>query len=451
MAVKNVESDIMGNWHHPKGRREDGTFLPSMEYGRLLRDERFKDWHDHYRSKAGRSSALTTVYRLMKEGNLASPGRFLELEPLEAKTLIRRVVHRLEDEEHYQGARMALSFAKNFYNYHNIDLGREIKFKRSELPKRRLKKIHFEVIPDNPDVYKMADAALGLGYKDNVKNKFLGLRNRAIILCLWQSGVRGSALCRFTFGMVKKHLYPTVKVPIPLRITDRIDTKISQYGLGYYYTFLAEEAAKALRAWLDARIEAEAPKDKAPLFTVFDMDRNTISDKPMRRGMVLNAVKTAAGRAGLNPDGIWSHCLRKSFRKVLNRNYHMDEDTKEALMGHKLPGSRGNYFDYHDIKEIAEKYMKCDFTPGAEFALDSLERKLIVQEEKIQALSNQLEKKPRAPVFTEDQAWNMKRLDQLLLKLGEGPKDKPLIEWQLEMIEALMRLTKETILRRAQK
>ncbi|UCH32218.1 MAG: hypothetical protein JSV05_02180 [Candidatus Bathyarchaeota archaeon] len=34
---------------------------------------------------------------------------------------------------------------------------------------------------------------------------------------------------------------------------------------------------------------------------------------------------------------------------------------KEALIGHKLPGSRGNYFDYHDLDTLEKEYMKADF------------------------------------------------------------------------------------------
>ena len=30
----------------------------------------------------------------------------------------------------------------------------------------------------------------------------------------------------------------------------------------------------------------------------------------------------------------------------------------EALMGHKLPGSRGAYFDYHDLRFAADEYMR---------------------------------------------------------------------------------------------
>jgi hypothetical protein len=59
---------------------------------------------------------------------------------------------------------------------------------------------------------------------------------------------------------------------------------------------------------------------------------------------------------------MWSRLLRKSFRKVLNQS-DIDEDTKEAIMGHKLPGSRGNYFDSHDHDEIAGKYMRSVHLP----------------------------------------------------------------------------------------
>jgi predicted RNase H-like nuclease (RuvC/YqgF family) len=31
------------------------------------------------------------------------------------------------------------------------------------------------------------------------------------------------------------------------------------------------------------------------------------------------------------------------------------------LLGHSLPGSRGNYFDVHDVDAIAQKYMKANF------------------------------------------------------------------------------------------
>jgi len=78
-------------------------------------------------------------------------------------------------------------------------------------------------------------------------------------------------------------------------------------------------------------------------------------------------VKGAARRSGIRPESIWTHCLRKSFRKILNATPAIDEDTKEALMGHKLPGSRGSYFDYHDEDEVMGKYMQADFSRAVSF------------------------------------------------------------------------------------
>jgi hypothetical protein len=76
----------------------------------------------------------------------------------------------------------------------------------------------------------MADVAMAVGYKGNVTNKLLGLRNKALILSLWQSGVRNNCLCKWTIGMIREYLYPTVRVPVPLKVTAEIDTKISMYG-----------------------------------------------------------------------------------------------------------------------------------------------------------------------------------------------------------------------------
>jgi hypothetical protein len=40
-------------------------------------------------------------------------------------------------------------------------------------------------------------------------------------------------------------------------------------------------------------------------------------------------------------------------------------------MGHKLLGSRGSYFDYHDVGEIEKKYMRLDSQGPAGFRLRS--------------------------------------------------------------------------------
>jgi len=58
---------------------------------------------------------------------------------------------------------------------------------------------------------------------------------------------------------------------------------------------------------------------------------------------------------------LWVHSLRKAFRKVV-RTSPIDPDFSEAMMGHLLPGSRENYFDRHDIDQLAEEYMRINWT-----------------------------------------------------------------------------------------
>jgi hypothetical protein len=46
-----------------------------------------------------------------------------------------------------------------------------------------------------------------------------------------------------------------------------MDTKLGGYALPYYYTFLAFESAKALKDYLDYRVQRDwKPKDGDPLF-----------------------------------------------------------------------------------------------------------------------------------------------------------------------------------------
>lgn len=44
------------------------------------------------------------------------------------------------------------------------------------------------------------------------------------------------------------------------------------------------------------------------------------------------------------------------------RQTNIDDDDKEQLMGHVIPGSREAYYDKKDIKLIMEAYQKCNFS-----------------------------------------------------------------------------------------
>lgn len=295
-----------------------------------------------------------------KRLGLARAQQLLDLGPEGGREAVLRITQEYLQQGKATMARQIRIAIKGFFEAND----KELKFKRGERIRKIRKKVAQEIIPDKETVYRMVDA---------LKSP----RDKAIILCLFQSGVRVGCLVNWTVGLVRDQLYPEIKVPVRIRITNGIDTKLAGYGLDYYYTFLQREAAEALRAYLDQRIKAEGGlRDGDPLFAPKAKHAKKRAIDEIR---ILGIVKRAAKHIGLNPEGIWTHCLRKAFRKVLNAS-DIDEDTKEALMGHLLPGSRGNYFDYHDVDEIAEKYMRADFGRGTSNQirkrLEDLEREL---------------------------------------------------------------------------
>lgn len=449
-----VESEVMGHWHHPKiGKGKDGRaiFLPNMEYTLLMRDSNFKVWIDHYRGQSSKSIAKITIHRMMKAGDLASPTEFLELQVHEAKKLVRIVCNGLVSKEHAQAARQTMSFAKNFYNYHNEDLGKSLRFKRSEKPVVISKKIAIETIPHNSDIYRLTDVAQGLKYKNNMRNRLIGLRNKAILMFLWQSGIRVNALCKLKYKHIQPYIEDKVtfqflkeefkecnleywenlglKVkelpPLFLKVTPSLDSKIGSYGLSYYVTFINHSGFQALKEWLQIRVEAtqQTLKPGDPVFVVYDFSQDKLSNKSMNSHLVNHMLKTVAGRAGMNGQRIWVHVLRKSFRKVLRACPTMDDETREALMGHKLRGSQGNYFDYHDIIWTGKKYMECDWTRGNASRLNGLARQVDQQQVTIQKLQEELEryKMKETKISVKEDALTklLDRVDKLEKKLED--------------------------------
>ena len=108
---------------------------------------------------------------------------------------------------------------------------------------------------------------------------------------------------------------------------------------------------------------------------------------------VWEVVKNSAQAVGLDPSTVWTHCLRKTYRKILNSesSRDLDDDTREALMGHKLPGSRGSYFDYHDTDEVREKYLQIDWSRnGGNTKLKALEEKNEQLEQELDEVHRQI-------------------------------------------------------------
>lgn len=330
------------NFRHLFPRGEKGRFATGpRSYEGLLDDPLVKDWIDGYTSKETREKKLYQLEKVLRGGGLQSTGELLKLSDRDIKTLVRRIVNWYLQKGKGVWAKQTAITMRGFLEAHD----RRLDFKRSErirTPAR--KKVSIEHVPSKAEVYRMADNAGSP-------------RNKAILLCLFQSGVRVSCLCNWTYSLVSEQL--NRKPPVRIRVTPGLDTKLSLYGLSYYMTGLKEEAVESLRKYLEDRNAVENLK---PSDAMFVQEGTQAGDGKVNRLQVWRLVKSSARRARLDPKSVWVHCLRKSFRKVLNATPKIDEDTKEALMGHKLPGSRGSYFDYHDEDEVMSKYMQADFS-----------------------------------------------------------------------------------------
>jgi len=330
------------NSGHAYARGEKGRFARGpRSYEWLLQDSLVQDWIDGYTAKETREKKLYQLEKVLRAGGLQSPRELLGFSDRDIKTLVRRIVNWYLQQGKGVWAKQTAITMKGFLEAQD----RRLDFKRSErirTPAR--KKVSIEHVPTKAEVYKMAENAWSP-------------RNKAIILCLFQSGVRVSCLCNWTYSLVREQL--NREPPVRIRVTPNLDTKLSLYGLSYYVTGLGKEAVTALRTYLEYRNTIANLNPSDPLF----VQEGTQDGKgKVNRAQVWRLVKSLAKRAELDPESVWVHCLRKSFRKVLNATPQIDEDTKEALMGHKLPGSRGSYFDYHDEDEVMSKYKKADFS-----------------------------------------------------------------------------------------
>jgi integrase len=369
------------------------------------------DWIEGYESHYTRDQFLRTLHFFVQRSGV-KPDGLLSLKPERIRRLVVEVARQTRDEGKHAWALALIKSVKSFCRYHGV----ELKFRRGETVRARRKRIGEEIVPSAEQIYRMVEHARSL-------------RDKAIILCMWQSGVRIGCLVNWNFGLVRDQLFPEngeMKVPVRLKITEKIESKLRNYDMGYYYTFLGREASEALKKYLQWRIEGgEKLEDETPIFVG---NSTTVKGQRLRLGSIREMIKLYAEKAGLNPKGIWPHCLRKAFRKVLN-NADIDEDTKEALMGHKLPGSRGSYFDYHDVDEVERKYMRIDFSRPSGVQVEELRKKQVLDmvrilgfpEDRIKRVEEAL-----AKYATVDEAMEeIRKLSLEGYKLGENSNNDP--------------------------
>lgn len=214
-----------------------------------------------------------------------------------------------------------------------------------------------EYIPTRNEIYDMADNAGSV-------------KNRAIILTLYSTGLRVSTLAALTYGDISEELekkYNTIRIPIYVEMKQHVPEACK--GNIEYNTFASEEATKAIRLYLSQRVHQYGKiEDEEPLFAseCRRINREERKRKFMTRREIEYIVKGAARRAGINDcEQVTPQCLRKAFESVLRSELidgrRLGLKTEEYLMGHILPSSQDAYYDKSKIENLRLEYAKLSF------------------------------------------------------------------------------------------
>jgi integrase len=254
---------------------------------------------------------------------------------------------------------LAIAVLKAFYASNGFKRGKALELETYHAPARF--RITAEYIPTKTEVYVMADSACSM-------------RDRAIILTLFSTGLRNSTLRAIRFKDVAQELatnqsnvmisvYPEMK---------EIDPSACKGGIPYY-TFTSDEASQAVKLYLNEREAKYGSIDGSePLFC---SEYNQIHRDERRRKTLTSreiqiVVKQAAWKAGIvDWKAVHPHCLRKAYETVLH-NQLIDGGTlsvkvQEFLMGHVLPGSQDPYFDRSKIEHMRNQYSRLKFGRSA--------------------------------------------------------------------------------------
>jgi site-specific recombinase XerD len=334
---------------------------------RIEEHETVKEWLE--RRPLGTQRNYVLHLRKFCEFSNITPEQLQELDPKSARDLVWSYVKTVLDRPSV--ASLASAALKSFYRNHD---GVTLPFDGSKggkhnIHKRRTKAC-FEHVPTKREVYQIIDMSASL-------------RDKAMYLILFESGIRVNGLLRLKYGHVREQLEKET-VPLHLKITDDLDTKLRGYDLAFYDAFLGAEAVDTLQRYCKM-----VHKDSTDDTRLFDV-KTTAS--------VWMNFKRCIRRAGFDGKTMWVHSLRKAFKSEL-RKANIQEEISECLMGHRLKNSRENYMNRNDaINDLRLAYAKADFSREGtsqearhENEIQTLKSELVDEKQKTEGVSQYLD------------------------------------------------------------
>lgn len=246
------------------------------------------------------------------------------------------------------------------------------------IPKGSAKKENFKLALRVPDIKKLLDATTNL-------------RDKAIILTLFQSGMSINELCNLNYGDVSSGIEANEE-PMHFHL-------IRQKEQVEYDCFIGADAIHAIKEYLAQRKrESEVLDRKSPLFmTLFTTDPKFCKHKRIYPASIEAFMRSAALKAGLvtkeelesadfNPAR--PHSIRTAFISIL-KMAGMNDMLVEYFCGHTISATDQAYFritvdELRKTYKQYEKYLSITSTVDAE-KLEHLEQKAKVLEQNSQS------------------------------------------------------------------
>ena len=341
----------------------------SYDSAKFLKFLRVSGWRSEYesvnallkhlwrksRSEASRKAYLRQIYLLCSSTSL-TPDELIKLPKKKIEEIVQDYADQYNDGRHsIRYVNNIIHLLKGFFKANGFKRSNALEIESHYMPSRYRKRP--EYIPKKHEIYAMADSACSL-------------RDRAIILTLYSSGLRNATLRAVLYKDVEEELkrgidnvmipvYPEMKLIEPNACKNNIP----------YYTFICDEATQALRLYLRERKEKYGKI--LPTEPLFASDYNQVpreerSSKIMSPRQLQQVVKQAARRAGiLKWRYVTPHCLRKAFETVLHSELidggRLDPKIQDFFIGHILPRSQDAYFDQTDVEQLRAEYAKLNF------------------------------------------------------------------------------------------
>ena len=217
-------------------------------------------------------------------------------------------------------------------------------------------------------------------------DKTKSYRDKAIILCMFQSGLAVKEICRLNYGDIQEEFEEGI-LPICLKLV-RKKTSVE------FKTFLGHDAVKYLRLYLATR---EDLTPDSPLFTKQrargGVERMTTAAIQQSFSEIAKELPFIKQNGGYNPAR--PHSLRAAFNSQLIGK--IDETLREFWMGHTIGGVARAYLNMptDELRKLymtAEEYLKIEKTSRDELDEQKKEIKLPPEvEEKMQIFSSEVD------------------------------------------------------------